>query len=237
MVTGPIPGRTDPRITVTTYDALLTQIQALMSDTEHVPVVGISGHGGSGKSTLASRLAADLGLADEQVVSTDCFYATTCGPDAGLWEQHDWRLIERLLLGARRVPSPDRLRFAYRWFGGETGIEDHEVPPVLIVEGIRLLHDSRRLWFDLAVWIDQDPETAGARAKARNLRQGDDQAELDLWDTKWIPEGHAYADQVNPTGLADVVLPAQSSVAAAARTFCPSVSLESGVPPWEAIHS
>lgn len=131
------------------------------------------------------------------------------GANGGLWEQHDWRAIERLVLGARTVPSPDRLIFEYRWFGGETGIEDQEMPPVLIVEGIRLIHESRRHWFDLAVWIDQDPAAAGARAKARNLLQGDDQAELDLWDTKWIPEGYTYADEVNPAELADLVLPAE----------------------------
>ncbi len=191
-----------------TYDDLLAQVRGLVEATDAVPVVGISGHGGAGKSTLASRLGSDLGLDAEQVVPTDCFYATTCGPNAGLWEQHDWRLIEKLVLEARRLPAPDRLRFDYRWFTGETGTEDHEMPAVLIVEGIRLLHQSRRHWFDLAVWVDLDPAVAGGRAKARNSLQGDTQAELDLWDDKWIPEGYAYADEVNPTGLADLVVPA-----------------------------
>lgn len=195
--------------TPTTYAALLTRARTLIATSAHIPVVAISGHGGSGKSTLASRLGADLGLADEQVVSTDCFYATTCGADAGLWEQHDWRLIEALVRGVRSDPTPERLRYSYRWWTGETGVEDHEMPPILIIEGIRLLRDSRRHWFDLTVWIDLHPDVAGARAKARNLLQGDSQAELDLWDTKWIPEGHAYADQVDPAGLADYVLSAE----------------------------
>lgn len=33
-----------------------------------------------------------------------------------------------------------------------------------------------------------DPLAAGIQAKARNVLQGDDQRELDLWDSKWIPE-------------------------------------------------
>ena len=66
----------------TTYDDLLARVRDLIATTDRVPVVGISGHGGSGKSTLAARLGADLGLEPDQVVPTDCFYATTCGPGA-----------------------------------------------------------------------------------------------------------------------------------------------------------
>ncbi len=191
------------------YDDLLARVRALAATSEAVPVVGISGHGGAGKSTLAARLGADLGLHEDQVVPTDCFYATTCGPGAGLWEQHDWAAIESLVGRARRLPRPERLRFDYRWWTGQTGVEDHPMPPVLVVEGIRLIADRTRDWFDLAVWVDLDPDTAGARAKARNLAQGDDQAELDLWDTKWIPEGHAYARLERPATRADVVVGAE----------------------------
>ncbi len=194
----------------TTYDDLLARIRALISTRGPIPVVGITGHGGSGKSTLAERLGADLGLQPDQVVATDSFYAATCGPEAGMWEQHDWPLVEALVVGARRVPPPERLRFDYRWWSGETGVEDHLMPPVLIVEGIRLISGRTRDWFDLTVWIDLDPDTAGERAKARNLLQGDDRAELDLWDTKWIPEGHDYERAERPRERADLVLDAWS---------------------------
>ena len=191
-----------------TYDDLLARVRALVASSDRVPVVGISGHGGSGKSTLAARLGPDLGLEPDQVVPTDCFYATTCGPEAGLWEQHDWPAIEALVRDAGSSPTPDRLRYTYRWWTGEQGVEDHPMPAVLIVEGIRLLRPTTRSWFDLAVWIDMDAASAGSRAKARNLAQGDSQAELELWDTKWIPEGHAYEAEVDPASLADLVLAA-----------------------------
>ena len=192
----------------TTYQDLLTRTRALIETSDRVPVVGISGHGGSGKSTLSERIGADLGLTADQVVPTDCFYATSRGPDAGMWEQHDWSMLKTLVKDVRRIPVPDRLRYEYRWWTGETGIEDQRMPPVLIIEGIRLFHERTRDWFDLAVWIDMDPVAAGARAKARNVLQGDEQSELDLWDTKWIPEGHQYESDVDPASLADLVLPA-----------------------------
>ena len=195
--------------TTTTYDALLARVRALIATTEdRIPVVGITGHGGAGKSTLAERLGADLGVEPDQVVATDAFYATTCGPEAGMWEQYDWPLLEALVRGARTRPLPERLRYDYRWWSGETGVEDHPMPPVLLVEGIRLVNDRTRDWFDLTVWIDMDPDEAGARAKARNLLQGDDRAELDLWDTKWIPEGHDYEQQERSHERADLVLTA-----------------------------
>jgi uridine kinase len=188
---------------------LLTRTRALIETSDRVPVIGISGHGGSGKSTLSERIAADLELTADQVVPTDCFYATSCGPDAGMWEQHDWSMLEALVKDVRHIPAPDRLRYEYRWWSGETGVEEQPMPPVLIIEGIRLFQERTRDWFDLAVWIDMNPLAAGARAKARNVLQGDDQSELDFWDTKWIPEGHQYEAEVDPARLADLVLPAE----------------------------
>lgn len=187
-----------------TYDELLARVRALVEELDRPPVVGISGHGGAGKSTLAARLAADLGLTGDQVVGTDAFYATSCGPRAGMWEQHDWPAVEAVVRSARS--GADRLQYAWRWWSGETGTEDQPMPAVLLVEGIRLIGERTRDWFDLTVWLDLDPDAAGVRAVARNTGQGDDDAELDLWRTKWVPEGHAYERQERPLERADVVL-------------------------------
>jgi len=192
--------------TTATYDDLLARTRQLIGTTEGVPVVGISGHGGAGKSTMAARLAADLGVGEDQVVATDAFYAETCGPEAGLWEQYDWPLLEQVVRSAHE--GHDRLRYEYRWWSGETGVEDHPMPAVLVVEGIRLFSDRTRDWFDLMVWVDMDPDEAGSRAVARNLLQGDDAAEIALWGTKWIPEGHDYERLERPQDRVDLVISA-----------------------------
>ena len=101
----------------TTYDDLLARVRDLIATTDRVPVVGISGHGGSGKSTLAARLGADLGIEPDQVVPTDCFYATTCGPRRHVGAAR-LALIESLVTAVRRDPPPERLRFDYRWWTG-----------------------------------------------------------------------------------------------------------------------
>ena len=202
------PPRWPAMTTEATYDDLLARTRALIGTArgQGVPVIGISGHGGAGKSSLALRLAADLGITEEQVVATDAFYATRCGQDAGLWEQHDWALLQQVVTTARG--GDDRLRYDYRWWSGETGVEDHPMPAAVIVEGIRLLSDRTAGWFDLTAWIEMDPAAAGERAKARNVGQGDDEAELALWDTKWIPEGHDYERLERPQERADLVISA-----------------------------
>ena len=80
------------------------------------------------------------------------------------------------------------------------------MPPVVIVEGIRLLRPETMPLLDLAVWIDLSPELAGRRAVERNRSQGDASPELALWHTKWIPEAHAYVQSTNPHRLAHVVI-------------------------------
>lgn len=193
---------------MTTYDDLLARIGVLMVHLDRPPVVAISGHGGAGKSTLSTALAADLGVDEEQVVRLDRLMAAGAQEQRGLWDMHDWPVVEDLLRTVRRRPTPERLAYPTRVYEGRTGCRDTAMPPVVLVEGIRLLRPELRGLFDLAVWIEMTPEAAGERAVSRNTEQGDSAEELDLWRTRWVPEGHAYVAAVDPVALADVVLPA-----------------------------
>lgn len=197
-----------PRTATTTYDDLRTRIIDLMNSMERAPVVGISGHGGAGKSTLAARLITDLGGTPEQVVRTDRFYAADAGPGSGLFGLHDWPVLLELLRRLRTTPHAQRLVYQVRTYDGTERTFDAPMPPVIVVEGIRLLHRESMPLLDLAVWIDLAPEPAGRRAVERNRDQGDSSEELDLWRTKWIPEAHAYTQSTSPERLAHVVNPA-----------------------------
>ena len=187
---------------------MLDRTRDLVARLPRPPVVGLCGHGGSGKTTLARSLAADLGFGAEHVVSTDRLYAATDTRRAGLFELQDWPVVLDLLGRVRAEPTPERLRYPSRQYDGEEGAVDVPMPAVVIVEGIRVIRPETLPLLDLAVWIDLDPERAGARAKARNVLQGDGQDELDLWDTKWMPEGHEYQRLVSPERFAHLVVAA-----------------------------
>lgn len=190
------------------YDDVVARVRDLQQQLDRPPVVGISGHGGAGKSTLASALAHAVGCDEEQVVRTDRLKAEDAA-SAGMFDLHDWPVLINLLERVRAEPTPTRLAYPTRVYDGRTGERDLPMPPVVIVEGIRLIRPETRPLLDLAVWIDVTPEVAGARAIERNRAQGDSQAELDEWHTRWIPEAHEYVRLVDPAGLADLVLTQQ----------------------------
>lgn len=197
---------------MTTYDDLRALVTGAMASTPRPPIIGISGHGGAGKSTLASRLMTDLGGTPEQVIGTDCFYAVGAGPGSGLFDLHDWPALLDLLGRLRVAPPARRLVHPVRTYDGAERTCDVPMPPVIVVEGIRLLRPETVPLLDLSVWIDLAPEIAGRRAVERNRDQGDPVDELDLWHTKWIPEGHDYAELVRPEALAHVVVAAARPV-------------------------
>ncbi|WP_309647879.1 DUF2087 domain-containing protein [Nocardioides sp.] len=202
---------------MTSYHDLRGRVVGMLTGAERPPVVAISGHGGAGKSTLAARLMTDLGGTSEQVVRTDCFYAAGAGPGSGLFDLHDWAVLLDLLGRLRATPPARRLTYPVRAYDGAQRTCDVPMPPVVVVEGIRLLRPETLGLMDLAVWIDLSPEVAGRRAVARNRQQGDSSDELDLWRTKWVPEGHDYARLVRPETLADVVVAADGTTPSRSR--------------------
>lgn len=121
------------------YDDLLARVRDLMASMQRSPVIGICGHGGAGTSTLAARLTTDVGGRSEQVVTTDRFHAVGAGPASGLFELHDWSVLIALLHRLRATPAPRRLVYPVRTYDGAERTCDEPMPPVLVVEGIRLL--------------------------------------------------------------------------------------------------
>lgn len=165
------------------------------------PVVGISGFGGAGKSSLADRLARHYGIHDQQIVRIDTLYAINpLGP--GVFDQIDLATLEALLKDLARRPA--RLVYQGRRYRGEPLRVDEPIPPVLLIEGVRLFQPHLMSLFDLSLWIDCPQDVALARAKERDRRQGETEDEIALWDTHWGPLDRAYFGQFRPDLLADV---------------------------------
>ena len=167
-----------------------------------VVVVAISGHGGSGKSTLAERLAHQFGIAEDQIVRLDGLHAKGYLEAKDILELHDWATIMDILSHAH---SRKRLSYVKRDEKERESVVDVPRPRVVIFEGIRLLRPEILPYVDVSVWIDCPIDVATARAKERNRQQGDSEAEIALWDTKWVTESERYFEQVSPREIASFI--------------------------------
>lgn len=180
------------------YEDLVRRIERHLAE-QAVVVVAISGHGGSGKSTLADRLAQHFGVAENQIVRIDCIHAKNYLQAKELFDLHDWATIMDVL---SHVHNSERLRYVKRDDTEIESVVDVPRPQLVIFEGIRLLRNEILPYVDESVWIDCPIDVATARAKERNRQQGDSEAEIDLWDTKWVPEAKRYFEQVSPRKIA-----------------------------------
>jgi uridine kinase len=183
------------------YEDLVLIIKKLLAE-QAVVVVAISGHGGSGKSTLADRLAHQFGIAENQIVRTDGLHAKNYMQAKDIFEHHDWKTIMDVLSHAR---TDKRLKYLKRNDKEVESMIDVPRPRVVIFEGIRLLRPEIMPYVDVSVWIDCPIDLATKRATERNRQQGDSEAEIALWDTKWGPESKRYVEQVSPHKIASFI--------------------------------
>jgi uridine kinase len=183
------------------YTELARTIQVLLARQEMV-VVAISGHGGSGKSTLADKLAGQFGVAENQIVRVDGLHAKNYLHTKGLFELHDWTTIMDILVNAR---ARKRLKYLKRDDKELESSVDVPMPHLLILEGIRLIRPEVLTYVDVSVWIDCPLDVATKRAVERNRQQGDSDAEIALWGSKWVPEASEYFQQIRPDKIASFV--------------------------------
>lgn len=180
------------------YKDLIQIIEKLLAGQE-VVVVAISGHGGSGKSTLANKLARQFDVADGQIVRVDGLHAKNYMQSTGLFELHDWATIMGILKNAR---TSKRLKYLKRDDKEAESMVDVPRPRLVLLEGIRLIRPEVLPYVDVSVWIDCPLDVATKRAVERNRQQGDSEAEIALWDSKWVPEAKQYVEQVEPQSIA-----------------------------------
>lgn len=183
------------------YEDLIRIIEQLLAKQE-VVVIAISGHGGSGKSTLADKIARQFGVAESQIVRVDGLHAKNYMQTKGLFELHDWTTIMDILVNAH---TNSRLRYLKRDDKEVESIVDVPSPRLVILEGIRLIRPEVLPYVDISVWVDCPLDVATKRAKDRNRQQGDSEAEIALWDSKWVPEAKRYVEQINPRAIASFI--------------------------------
>ena len=165
-------------------------------------IVAISGFGGAGKSTLAAALAKEFEPA--AVVSADDFILGQLGERCPDWRSIDRRRLVRTVLDPARRGSPIRYQ-QYDWANDRLG-EERKVPsaPLLLVEGVGIMHPDLLPYFDLTVWIDCPLEIAAERGRLR-ARENHGVDQDALWRDVWVPNDRDYFDQFRPDLLADVI--------------------------------
>lgn len=182
--------------------AVLGPLLAAVAALPDRSVVGLSGFGGAGKTALAAVLADRLPRV--AVVAADDFL----DPAGCALVTDDWGGLDRDRL-RRQVVDPFRRGVPVRWQRHDWvagPAEWHDLPPcsTLLVEGVGLLHPS--FAWDLAVWLDVDPDLALTRAIARDLAQD---ADVSGWPI-WAETDRRYRARFRPDLTADLVISGRS---------------------------
>ena len=178
-------------------------------------VVGIAGGSGSGKTAMCRALARELGPERVASLCYDAYYRDRRDLHAGERAALDYDVPDALdtplflehlrALRAGEPVRPPRYCFVtHRRIGEEDAVA---APPVLLVEGILLLHDREvRELLELAMFLDVPDEIRLARRIARDTTERGRTRRSVLSQFESTVRG-AHAAWVEPTkGFADLVL-------------------------------
>jgi uridine kinase len=177
-------------------------------------VIGIAGGSGSGKSSLVRVLTGLLGAERVATLCYDAYYcdrsdlpaAERAALNYDVPEALDTELFLTHLIGLRagQAVRPPRYCFSTH---RRIGVDEVVAPqPILIVEGILLLHDPRaRALLDLSIFLDVPDAARLARRIARDVTERGRTRRSVLSQYEGTVRG-AHAAHVEPTkGLADLV--------------------------------
>jgi uridine kinase len=164
----------------------------------------IEGLGGSGKSTLAATLVDQR--PDIQLIHGDDFYGPEArdwrswGPREGYERYFDHRRLERELL--QPIQRGDVARFRrYDWASNAlNGWIEVQPNGVVLVEGVYLLRDWLRPYWDFSVYVATPRHLRLSRAYAREENDAG-------WIERWAVAEDYYEVVERPAEAADLVVP------------------------------
>ncbi|HEX3175946.1 MAG TPA: uridine kinase [Methylomirabilota bacterium] len=178
-------------------------------------VVGIAGGSGSGKSTLVRAISGTLGAARVSALCYDAYYRdrgdlpaaerAALNYDAPDALDTELFLTDLTALRAGQPARPPRYCFStHRRIGVDDAVEPR---PIVLVEGILLLHDARtRALLDLSIFLDVPDAARLSRRMARDVSERGRTRRSVLSQYEATVRG-AHAAWVEPTKpLADLVL-------------------------------
>ncbi len=181
--------------------------------------VAMDGRCGSGKSTLAEELAALLPGQEVVRVSVDDFhhrreYRYRLGEDSarGYYEDaFDYgAVIEKLLAPLSETVFPVLCWAASLDLNADV---PSSAPPIrmganaiLLFDGVFALRRELDSYWDLRILVNTDPETAIARAIARDAGAADPQSIEGKYRVRYEPAWLLYVSLENPQARADIVI-------------------------------
>ena len=185
-------------------DELVTEIQQRAQNRNRF-TIALSGFGGAGKSTVVNTLAESLG--DVAIIHLDDFIVDRLSARSSDWDGFDWDRLTRQLLEPLSSGAQEIEYDVYNWPADKiTETRKVVVPKFVILEGIGLVRDSLKKYFDVTIWLDVPLEVASERGKRRDVVTNGVPLHAELWDTLWTPNDRDYFEKYQPKENADYLL-------------------------------
>lgn len=188
--------------------------EALAKHHENRPfVVALDGLSGAGKTTVADRLKQDLENStvihiDDHIVEKAKRY-NTGNEEWFEYYQLQWntadlkeRLYDQLLSGEQRLILP-----YYNQQEDTVSYQELEVPAdsAVIIEGIFLLREEWRQYYDFILFFDCPREVRYGRVLQRDAYIGNMEARLKKYQNRYWPAEDVYMNRQKPLELAHCI--------------------------------